>query len=77
MVPANLDPLDVLTLVSAGVGVTLMPTSTRHLHPEGLAFVSLRGRPTSSMVLAWRPPDSSPALRAFVELARRGRPGRR
>jgi DNA-binding transcriptional LysR family regulator len=63
----------VLGLVSAGVGVSLVPASVAGGERSGVVFRPLRGRaPGVELALAWRRGDGSPALAAFLELARDG-----
>jgi DNA-binding transcriptional LysR family regulator len=63
----------VLGLVSAGVGVSLVPASVASGERSGVVFRPLTGRaPTVELALAWRAGDASPALAAFLELARTG-----
>jgi len=70
--PPHFELFDVFTLVSAGLGVTLMPASTQRFHPEGVVFRPLRGGPSSTVVVAWRPPGPSPVLGTFLDMVRRG-----
>ncbi|MDR5774049.1 MULTISPECIES: LysR substrate-binding domain-containing protein [unclassified Caballeronia] len=59
-----------LGLVSAGFGVTLVPASVQRTHMENVVFRPLREEHTKSeLYLAWKEPNSSAALGAFVELA--------
>jgi DNA-binding transcriptional LysR family regulator len=63
----------VLGLVSAGVGVSLVPASVASGERSGVVFRPLTGRaPTVELALAWRAGDASPTLAAFLELARTG-----
>jgi DNA-binding transcriptional LysR family regulator len=62
----------VVGLVSAGIGVALVPASTRKLGLAGVAYRPLReATPQSRTALAWRRADASPAVAAFVEVTRR------
>jgi DNA-binding transcriptional LysR family regulator len=63
----------VLGLVSAGVGVSVVPESVATGERSGVVFRPLDGRvPTVELALAWRSGDASPPLAAFLELAREG-----
>ena len=63
----------VLGLVSAGVGVSLVPASVAGGERSGVVFVPLKGRaPTVELALAWRRGDAAPALSAFLDVARDG-----
>jgi DNA-binding transcriptional LysR family regulator len=62
----------VVGLVSAGIGVALVPASTRKLGVAGVTYRPLReATPQSRTALAWRRADTSPAVAAFVEVTRR------
>jgi DNA-binding transcriptional LysR family regulator len=62
----------VLGLVSAGVGVSVVPASVAGGERSGVVFRRLEGRaPTVELALAWRSGDASPPLAAFLELARK------
>lgn len=63
--------LELLSLVAAGFGVSLLPASFRHLRRFGVAFRPLRGRPKSIVVAAWRRDNDSPSLREFLKVLRR------
>jgi DNA-binding transcriptional LysR family regulator len=61
----------VLALVAAGIGVALLPTSFANLSRLGVRFVPLAGAlPDRPIALAWRSKDRSPALAAFLDVAR-------
>ncbi|NKF23591.1 LysR family transcriptional regulator [Solimonas marina] len=61
----------ILSLVAAGIGVSLVPDSIRHLHVGGVVFRKLPDLTTSAkLALAWRRSDLSPFVRNFVESAR-------
>ena len=69
----------VVGLVSAGIGVALVPASAQEIRLRGVEFRPLAERsPAVGTGLAWRRDDASPVLRAFVEtagkVARRHRP---
>ncbi|MCO1654798.1 LysR substrate-binding domain-containing protein [Pseudonocardia humida] len=57
-----------LGLVAAGVGVTRLAASSRGLSDARVAFVPLVDDRVSTVV-AWRPDDARPLVRALVELA--------
>jgi DNA-binding transcriptional LysR family regulator len=61
----------VLGLVSAGVGVSVVPASVAGSERSHVVFLPLKGRvPTVELALAWRGGDASPPLAAFLALAR-------
>jgi DNA-binding transcriptional LysR family regulator len=62
----------VVGLVSAGIGVALVPASTRRIGLAGVAYRPLRERtPESRTAVAWRRDNASPVLAAFRDVARR------
>lgn len=58
--------LDILSLVAAGFGVTIMPSSVRRISRKGLALRPIVGSPRMDLFIAWRSDDASPALREFI-----------
>ena len=61
----------VVSLVSAEMGVALIPRSLRNLQRTGVVYKSLKEKsPMSEIRLAWRTGDSLPALQLFLALAR-------
>ena len=66
--------LSTLSLVAAGLGVTLVPESMSRLQAEGVAYRALdRSTPlTAPLNLAYRRGDSAAAVRRFVGLIERG-----
>jgi DNA-binding transcriptional LysR family regulator len=67
------DSATVLSLVAAGVGVTITLSSVRPPRGMGVVYRSLTDIQPSHMfaTLAWRRDDSSPALRRVLEVAER------
>jgi DNA-binding transcriptional LysR family regulator len=62
----------VVGLVSAGIGVALVPASVREIRLRGVEFRPLAEKsPPVGTCLAWRSDDTSPVLRAFAETARK------
>jgi DNA-binding transcriptional LysR family regulator len=60
-----------LSLVAAGIGVSLQPSYYANLCPPGVEFRPLTGTsPSVSLQVAWRRRDRSPAVAHFVEAAR-------
>jgi DNA-binding transcriptional LysR family regulator len=64
-------PLDVLSLVSAGFGISIVPSSVRESRRSDVVLRPLSGAPVSELFIAWRLSDLSPSRRQFVELVRR------
>lgn len=62
----------VIGLVSAGVGVALVPASTQKIGLAGVTYRALReATPESRTAVAWRRADASPVVAAFLDVARR------
>ena len=68
-----------LQLVQEGLGFALLPESVGPLLPPGVVVKPLAGNPVPmvSIVIAWKSGNTSPLVRAFVDLARKscGGPG--
>ena len=65
----------ILALVSAGLGVALVPRSLHGVPARGVVFHSVRPRSEPIEVFAtWRAGDDGPLLRSFVEIARQTPP---
>jgi len=63
--------VDVLSLVAAGFGISILPASVREIRRADIVFRPFAGAPTTELLLAWRTGDTSPARQAFVNLVRR------
>ena len=64
----------IISLVSAGLGMALVPASLRHLARTGVRYLSLgKDAPELETGLAWRETDDSPTLAAFLDVAFRDR----
>lgn len=63
--------LDILSLVAAGFGVAIMPESVRNTRRLGIALRPIAGSPTTTLVVAWRAGDGSPAMHGFLSFVRR------
>jgi len=60
----------IVSLVSAELGVALIPASLTNLRRTGVTYKALREpSPLTEIHLAWRRGDDLPALRVFVDLA--------
>lgn len=65
----------IIGLVSAGMGVSIVPEVARNLHAPDVQFVEIADNPPPvQVVLAWRRADESPVLKAFTELTVRSFP---
>ncbi|WP_336605072.1 LysR substrate-binding domain-containing protein [Phenylobacterium aquaticum] len=60
----------IISLVSAGMGLALVPASLRHLARTGVRYLPLAGEaPTLETGLAWRRDDATPTLERFLKVA--------
>ena len=58
----------IVSLVSAGLGVALIPASMRNLGRTGVVYRSLREiSPQTEILAAWRRGETAPALARFLE----------
>ncbi|HYP99322.1 MAG TPA: LysR family transcriptional regulator [Polyangiaceae bacterium] len=62
--------LDIVSLVAAGFGISIMPSSMRNFRRPGLAFRPIVGAPQVELLIVWRHQNLSPALHNFVDLVR-------
>lgn len=62
---------DVLSLVAAGFGISMVPASVLETRRPDLVLRPIIGSPTTELLIAWRAGDSSPALQQFVDVVRR------
>jgi DNA-binding transcriptional LysR family regulator len=61
----------VLTLVQAGEGITLIPSSLQHMRFNDLAFCRLTTHTSAvELVMAWSPKRESTIQQAFLEFVR-------
>jgi DNA-binding transcriptional LysR family regulator len=61
----------IVSLVAAGMGVALVPASLMNMRRTGVRYRPLAERsPIVEVGMVWRRSDTSPAVRAFVALAR-------
>ncbi|HKT95617.1 MAG TPA: LysR substrate-binding domain-containing protein, partial [Paraburkholderia sp.] len=61
----------IVSLVSAGMGIALVPRSLRHLRRTGVVYRPLaEAAPTIETGLVWRAEEVSPVLAAFIEIVR-------
>lgn len=64
----------IITLIEAGEGIAILPQGAQALTSDELVFVPLADRSASiEMVIAWSPQNETPALRSFLELAKKKR----
>lgn len=64
----------IVSLVSAGMGVALVPRSLRHLRRTGVVYRPLRAPEDPAMLvetgLVWRAAEVSPVLAGFIDIVR-------
>ncbi|MBS0281900.1 MAG: LysR family transcriptional regulator [Proteobacteria bacterium] len=59
----------IIALVSAGMGIALVPASLRHLARTGVRYVDLpEGAPMLETGIAWRRDETAPTLTRFLEI---------
>jgi len=58
----------IISLVSAGLGLALVPASLRNLARAGVAYVELQAPPVLETGLVWRRDDTAPTLRGLLGL---------
>lgn len=58
----------IISLVSAGLGLALVPASLRNLARAGVRYVEIRDPPTLETGLAWRRDDDTPTLKGLLRL---------
>lgn len=60
----------VVGLVSAGMGIAIVPAIAKNMQSSGVAFLRIQEDPPPvNVVLAWRPTRDTPSLRAFRTIA--------
>ncbi|MBP1965636.1 LysR family transcriptional regulator [Paenibacillus aceris] len=60
----------VVGLVAAGLGISIVPSSTANLHARDVAYVNIEGNaPRVDMSIAWRTDNNSPIVKQFLETA--------
>jgi DNA-binding transcriptional LysR family regulator len=61
----------IISLVSAGMGIALVPASLRHLSRTGVSYMDLRGTaPRLETGVTWRATDTTPTIAGFLSIAR-------
>jgi DNA-binding transcriptional LysR family regulator len=60
----------IISLVSAGMGIALVPASLRSLARTGVRYVGLTGEsPALESGIVWRRSDATPTLERFLAVA--------
>ena len=63
--------IDLVSLVSAGFGVALVPQSLQRVVRRGMVVRPLVGAPRADLMMVRRADDQTPALQRFLEVARK------
>ncbi|MGC3982079.1 MAG: LysR family transcriptional regulator [Steroidobacteraceae bacterium] len=59
----------IISLVSAGMGIAIVPQSLRHMARTGVRYLDLQGEvPNLDTGIVWRRDDSTPTLKRFLEV---------
>lgn len=58
----------IISLVSAGLGIALVPASLRNLARAGVNYLDLKNPPVLETGLAWRKDDERPTLRGLLSV---------
>jgi DNA-binding transcriptional LysR family regulator len=59
----------IISLVSAGMGIALVPASLRHLARSGVRYLELEGEaPQLETGIVWRRDDGTPTLGNFLRM---------
>ena len=59
----------IISLVSAGMGIALVPASLRHLARSGVRYLELEGdAPQLETGIVWRRDDRTPTLGNFLRM---------
>jgi DNA-binding transcriptional LysR family regulator len=67
----------IISLVSGGMGVALVPRSVQALGREGVAYRPMKGEKAFvDTVAVWRRSDDSPLLKAMLGMLPKAAPGR-
>jgi DNA-binding transcriptional LysR family regulator len=60
----------IISLVSAAMGVSILPASIQQVQRQGVVYKPLQtGSPQVSIAIAWRSSDISPTVQRFLEIA--------
>lgn len=64
--------IDLISLVSAGFGVAMVPESLRRVGPPGLIVRPIAGAPRADLLMVRRADERNPVRDRFLEVARKG-----
>ncbi len=65
--------LDIVSLVAAGLGVSLLPSSIRKFRRSGIVLRPITGGPRTELLVVWSARNRSAVLREFLDVVRRQR----
>jgi DNA-binding transcriptional LysR family regulator len=65
--------LDIVSLVAAGLGVSILPSSIRKFRRSGIVLRPIVGGPRTELLVVWSARNRSAVLREFLEVVRRQR----
>ncbi len=65
--------LDIVSLVAAGLGVSLVPSSIRKFRRSGIVLRPIVGGPRTELLVVWSAQNRSAVLREFLDVVRRQR----
>lgn len=65
--------LDIVSLVAAGLGVSIVPSSIRNFRRSGIVLRPIVGGPRTKLLVVWSPLNRSAVLREFLDVVRRQR----
>ena len=60
----------VISLVSSGLGIAIVPESTTMLHFPGVKYVPINGAPEADVRASYREADRNPVLESFIAVLR-------
>ncbi len=60
----------IIGMVSAGVGIAVVPASMQRSRMKGVAFRKIENGPETALTLAWKSDSKSPVLSKFITVAR-------
>ena len=62
--------LDIISLVAAGFGVAVVPSSVSALGRSGVVYLEIAGGPRADLLAAWRADETSAAVHEFLAAVR-------
>lgn len=63
--------VDIVNLVAAGFGVSILPDSSRLAAVAGITFRPIVGAPQTELLMAWRAGEAGAAVHVFLDYVRR------